>query len=159
MSSTRDLLEFRDTLPAEERSRLEARILYAHETLLQQAARIAKLPLLPPDAVKKREWVKKRTHGKADARGLTDAEIAGRATPLAPQTRLRESVSRYTTLPICNLPCYPPYLAAVPLPTYWDSSHLQRPRSFRRSGARSRASANARPERPTTRQGPQDCPH
>jgi hypothetical protein len=68
MSSTRDLLEFRDTLPAEERSRLEARILYAHETLLaeaQQAARIAKLPLLPPDAVKKREWVKKRTHGKA----------------------------------------------------------------------------------------------
>jgi hypothetical protein len=58
MSSTRDLLEFRDTLPAEERSRLEARILYAHETLLaeaQQAARIAKLPLLPPDAVKKRE--------------------------------------------------------------------------------------------------------
>jgi len=69
-------------LPAEERSHLKARILHTHEAPLaeaQQAAGIAKLPLLEPDAVKKREWVKKRTHGKADARGLTGAEIAGRA--------------------------------------------------------------------------------
>jgi hypothetical protein len=29
--------------------------------------------------VRKREWIKKKTHGKADARGLTGAEIAGRA--------------------------------------------------------------------------------
>jgi len=28
--------------------------------------------------IKKREWVKKKTHGKANARGLTGAEIAGR---------------------------------------------------------------------------------
>jgi hypothetical protein len=82
MSSTHNLLKFRDALPAEERSHLKARILYTHEALLaeaQQAAGIAKLPLLAPDAVKKREWVKKKTHGKADARGLTGAEIAGRA--------------------------------------------------------------------------------
>jgi hypothetical protein len=26
-----------------------------------------------------REWLKKKIHGKADARGLTGAEIAGRA--------------------------------------------------------------------------------
>jgi hypothetical protein len=63
INSTYDLFEFRDSLPAEEISYLEARILQAHETLLaeaQQAVGIAELPLLPPDAVKKREWVKKK---------------------------------------------------------------------------------------------------
>jgi hypothetical protein len=82
MASTHSLLEFRDTLQAEERSRLDARILHTHEALLaaaQEAREISELPLLPPDAVRKREWVKKKTHGKADARGLTGAEIAGRA--------------------------------------------------------------------------------
>jgi hypothetical protein len=82
IASTHNLLEFRDTLPAEERSRLEARILQSHEALLaeaQEAAQLAELPLLQPDPVRKREWIKKKTHGKADARGLTGAEIAGRA--------------------------------------------------------------------------------
>jgi hypothetical protein len=81
MASTHNLLEFRDTLPAEERSRLEARILQSHEALLaeaQDAAQLARVPLLLPEAIKKREWIKKKTHGKADARGLTGAEIAGR---------------------------------------------------------------------------------
>ena len=45
----------------------------------QEAAQLAELPLLQPDPVRKREWIKKKTHGKADARGLTGAEIAGRA--------------------------------------------------------------------------------
>jgi hypothetical protein len=44
----------------------------------QEAGQMAKLPLLQHDAIKKREWVKKKTHGKANARGLTGAEIAGR---------------------------------------------------------------------------------
>ena len=83
MASTHNLLEFRDSLPAEERSRLEARILQSHEALLaeaQEAAKVAALPLLSLDLIWKREWIKKKTtHGKADARGLTDAEIAGRA--------------------------------------------------------------------------------
>ena len=81
MASAHNLLEFRDTLPAEESSRLEARILQSHEALLaeaQDAAQLARVPLLLPEANKKREWVKKKTHGKADARGLTGAEIAGR---------------------------------------------------------------------------------
>ena len=81
MASAHNLLEFRDTLPAEERSRLEARILQSHEALLaeaQDAAQLARVPLLLPEANKKREWAKKKTHGKADARGLTGAEIAGR---------------------------------------------------------------------------------
>jgi hypothetical protein len=69
-------------LPAEKQSRLEARILHAHEALLaeaQEAKNLTELPLLNPDPIKKRGWVKKKTHGKADARGLTGAEIAGRA--------------------------------------------------------------------------------
>ena len=33
---------------------------------------------LAPDAAKKREWINKKTHRKADARGLIGAEIAGR---------------------------------------------------------------------------------
>jgi hypothetical protein len=58
MASTHNLLEFRDTLPAEERSRLEARILESHEALLaeaQEAAQVAKLPLLQPSAGEKRQ--------------------------------------------------------------------------------------------------------
>lgn len=81
MPSTHNLLKFRDALPAEERSRLEARVLQSHEALLAEAqdtAQLAKAPLLKPDAIKKREWVKKKTDGKANARGLTGAEIAGR---------------------------------------------------------------------------------
>ena len=81
MASAHNLLEFRNTLPAEERLRLEARILQSHEALLaeaQDAAQLARVPLLLPEANKKREWVKKKTHGKANAKGLTGAEIAGR---------------------------------------------------------------------------------
>ena len=74
MASTHNLLEFRDTMPAEERSRLEARILQSHEA----EAQVAKVPLLQSEAIKNRGWVKKKTHGKANARGLTGAEIAGR---------------------------------------------------------------------------------
>jgi hypothetical protein len=82
VASTHNLLKFRDTLIGEERSRLEARILQTHEALLaeaQETADISELPLLLPNAVKKREWLKKKTHGRVDARGLTGAEIAGRA--------------------------------------------------------------------------------
>ena len=58
MASTHSLLEFRDTLQAEERSRLDARILHTHEALLaaaQEAREISELPLFPPDAVRKKE--------------------------------------------------------------------------------------------------------
>jgi hypothetical protein len=46
--STHNLLEFWDALPAEERSRLEARILQSHKALLteaQEVTSVAKLPL------------------------------------------------------------------------------------------------------------------
>jgi hypothetical protein len=37
------------------------------------------LPLGKPDPAPKRRYIKKKTHGKADARGLTGAELADRA--------------------------------------------------------------------------------
>jgi hypothetical protein len=58
------VIEFRDALPIEERSRLEVRILQSHEALpaeAQEAAGVAALPLLPPGPIRKREWTKKKT--------------------------------------------------------------------------------------------------
>jgi hypothetical protein len=101
VASTHNLLEFRDTLTGEERSRLEARILQTHEALLaeaQEAADISELPLLLPNAVKKREWLKKKTHGRVDARGLTGAEIAGRALKAQERTEQAREKS-------LNIPC------------------------------------------------------
>jgi hypothetical protein len=37
------------------------------------------LPLGKPDLAQKRRYIKKKTRGKADARGLTGAELADRA--------------------------------------------------------------------------------
>jgi hypothetical protein len=57
------------------------RILQPHEELLaepQAAAEVSQLPLLQPDAIKKREWVKE-THGEASARALPGTEAADRA--------------------------------------------------------------------------------
>lgn len=54
ISSTHDLLKFKDTLPVEERSRLEARIPQWHEALLveaQEAAGVAALASFSPDPV------------------------------------------------------------------------------------------------------------
>jgi len=95
------LLDFRNTLPAEERSRLEARILQSHEALLaeaQEAAEAAEVPLLQPDSIKKREWVKKKAHSKANARGITGAEIADKALKAKERTLAQQAH------PICTAP-------------------------------------------------------
>jgi len=102
MASTHKLLEFRDSLPAEERSHLEARILQSHEALLaeaQEAAEVAALPLLSPDPIRKREWIKKKSHGKADARSLTGAEIAGRALKAQEKKELAANKALNTPCP------------------------------------------------------------
>ena len=66
MASTHNLLEFRDTLLAEERSRLEARILQSHEALLAEA---------------------QEAHGKANARGFMDSENSCHGTQGTGTTR------------------------------------------------------------------------
>jgi hypothetical protein len=54
------------------------------------------VPLLQPDAIKKREWVKKKTRGKANARGLACAEIAGEEE--------RRAAKGVNNIPLCSRP-------------------------------------------------------
>ena len=66
----------------EERSRYERQIQRANEQLIeigQRHLQLQALPIANPDPIPKRHYVKKKTHGKADARGLTAAELADRA--------------------------------------------------------------------------------
>jgi hypothetical protein len=76
------VLEDRDNLQQEERSRFDSQIIRAAETLnsaAKQHQQLAALPLGEPDTVVKKTWKKKEAHGKASARALTAAEIGERA--------------------------------------------------------------------------------
>jgi hypothetical protein len=75
------LIEARDMLGPETRSRLDNTFLQSTNVIVQAAQRneaLAQLPIGIRDAVSKRVWRKKKTHGLADAAGLTSAEIADR---------------------------------------------------------------------------------
>jgi hypothetical protein len=75
------LIEARDTLGPEAQSRLDSTFLQSTNAMLQAAQRneaLAQLPIGMPDTIPKRAWRKKKTHGLADAAGLTSAEIARR---------------------------------------------------------------------------------
>jgi hypothetical protein len=68
-------------LGPETRSRLDNTFLQSTNVIVQAAQRneaLAQLPIGIRDAVSKRVWRKKKTHGLADAAGLTSAEIADR---------------------------------------------------------------------------------
>lgn len=65
----------------EERARYERQIEDSNKKLVDIGQRHLQLQALPignPDPVPKRHYTKKKTHGKADARGLTAAEVANR---------------------------------------------------------------------------------
>jgi hypothetical protein len=71
-----------DRLNTEKRRRFERQILRSNELLLQAGQRHLKLQALPignPNPAFKRRVVQKKSHGKADTRGLTGAELAERA--------------------------------------------------------------------------------
>jgi len=73
------LLEARETLGPEAQSHLDTTFIQSTTTILQAAQRndaLAHLPIGIPDAIPKRTWKKKKTHGLADAAGLTAAVIA-----------------------------------------------------------------------------------
>lgn len=75
------LIEARDMLGPEAQSRLDNTFLQSVNVILQAAQcneALAQLPIGILDAVPKRVWRKKRTHGLADAADLTSAEIAHR---------------------------------------------------------------------------------
>ena len=73
-----NFIEARDMLGPEAQSRLDNTFLQSTNVILQAAQRneaLAQLPIGILDAVPKRVWRKKKTHGLADATGLTSAEI------------------------------------------------------------------------------------
>jgi hypothetical protein len=73
------LLKARETLGPKARSRLNNTFIQSASNLLQAVQRndtLAQLPIGMPDAIPKRTWKKKKTHGLADAAGLTAAVIA-----------------------------------------------------------------------------------
>jgi hypothetical protein len=71
----------RERLGSEERSRFDIQYLKANAAAKDLAERHEELSLIPisqPDAVPKKQWRKKKTHGKANAPGLTAAESSDR---------------------------------------------------------------------------------
>ena len=74
-----EVLEQRERLAAEERSRYDDQILAAGERLKTAGIRhqeLAALPIDQPDPIPRRTWRKKTSHGKANSRALTAAEVA-----------------------------------------------------------------------------------
>jgi hypothetical protein len=68
-------------LAPEEKGRFEQQILQLNEQLIKIGEGHKKMQVLPlgkPDPVLRRQVVQRKTHGRADARGLTAAEIAER---------------------------------------------------------------------------------
>ena len=65
----------------EEGARFDAQLQNEQHKMMEIGRRVVALQAFPignPDAVPKWQYQKKKTHGKADARGLTGAEIAGK---------------------------------------------------------------------------------
>jgi hypothetical protein len=71
-----------DKLNSKEAARFEQQILIINDAFIKLGRRRIKIQLLPlgkPDSALKRRYIKKKTYGKADARGLTGAELTDRA--------------------------------------------------------------------------------
>jgi hypothetical protein len=65
----------------EEGARFDIQVTEKRRKMLQigkKAVALQELPIENPDALPKRQFVKKKLHGRADTRGLSEAEIAGR---------------------------------------------------------------------------------
>ena len=82
MTSTEEIFARRDLLGPEEQARADVMILQNNAQIalsLQRAAELALIPIKAPEPRPRKEWSKKKLHGKADARGLTGAKLADKA--------------------------------------------------------------------------------
>jgi hypothetical protein len=59
----------------------------------RQTLALQAIPVNNPDAIPKRQFQKKKTHGKTDARGLTRTEIAGKELKAREAREAREAIS------------------------------------------------------------------
>jgi hypothetical protein len=92
-STGQKIMELRDQMGVEEKARFTAQIEAVTRLLIDIGERhlqLQKLPIGNQDLVPKRQFHKKKTHGKTDARGLTGAELAQK-TLLAEERAERSS--------------------------------------------------------------------
>jgi hypothetical protein len=85
----------------EEKARFTAQIEAITRPLIDLGERhleLQKLPIGNPDSIPKRQFLKKKIHGKADARGLTGPELAKKAL-LAEERAERSNSKRRATSP------------------------------------------------------------
>ncbi len=81
-STGQQIMELRDQMKPEEKARYTRQIEEDQQKLLkigQQHLKLQQLPISNPSPVPKRQYKKKKSHGLADARGLTGAEVANKA--------------------------------------------------------------------------------
>jgi len=79
--AVQDVMAVRERLGLEEQARFDFQYLRANAAAKELAERHEELSLIPisqPDAIPKKIWRKKKTHGKANAPGLTAAQSSDR---------------------------------------------------------------------------------
>jgi hypothetical protein len=84
-------MNLREQMEPEEKARFDRQVEAEHQKLIAIGNEYLQLQAFPiglPDAVPKRQFRKKKTHGQADARGLTGTEIA------AMDLKAREALAR-----------------------------------------------------------------
>jgi hypothetical protein len=100
-ASTEDIWVIRNQLRSEEQTRFDRQLKASHEQLAEIARRhlaMQELPIGNPDPVPKRKYVvQTKTHGRADARGLTGSELADRA--LAAKEKAEQASKKGKTRP------------------------------------------------------------
>lgn len=100
-STGQKIMELRDQMGVGEKARFTTQIETVTRPLIDLAKRhleLQKLPIGNPDPVPKRQFHKKKKHGKADARGLTGPELAQKVL-LAEERAERSSSKRRATSP------------------------------------------------------------
>lgn len=83
-STGKETADIRAQLGREERARFDAQIASEHEKILgigRQRLASQATPIGNPDPAPKRQYQKRKKHGKVDTRGLREAELAGKDLP------------------------------------------------------------------------------
>lgn len=100
-STAQKIMELRDQMGIEEKARFSAQIEAITRPLIgigERHLELQKLPIGNPDPIPKRQFHKKKTRGKADARALTGPELAQK-TLLAKERAERSNSKRRATSP------------------------------------------------------------
>ena len=173
-SVERQLMEVRETLDSEGREQLDRRRARRQELVDEEMLQIAyrqlerqAVPIQPPEPVIKRNFIKAKAHGRADARGLTANEIAKRrqqqqARQEAESRRIADTRfiqglqlaatadTQMSTITVVQAPTRP----QTPPIAVSSQSLLSSPLPIRSSPIQSIQTAPATPERPRPRRTP-----